>query len=108
MKARILKSIAASIAAVLVLGVFATADAGVNDRQKRQQKRIHQGVKSGELTKNEVKKLEKEQARIQRHETKAKSDGEFTLKERAKIRKEQDKASIHIYKEKHDKQDRLK
>ncbi|MEW5975768.1 MAG: hypothetical protein AB1898_08175 [Acidobacteriota bacterium] len=96
----------AAVAIVVLAGGLSWAEAGVNARQGRQQKRIRQGVRSGELTRNEVKKLEKQQVRIHRQEAKAKSDGEFTAKERAKIHRMQDKASRHIYKEKHDNQDR--
>ena len=78
----------------------------VGNRQIRQQKRIRQGVKSGSLTKNEVKKLEKQQARIQRTKRRMRSDGKVTVKERVKLERMQDKASRQICKEKHDRQTR--
>ena len=78
----------------------------VNEREKHQQQRIKEGVKSGELTGKEAKKLEKQQAKIHAEEAVAKSDGKVTKGERAKIHHDQNKASKHIYKEKHDKQDR--
>ncbi len=96
----------ATLSTVLSFGSFAVVEGGVNQRQRNQQKRIRQGVRSGELTRNEVRKLEKQQVWIHRHEVKAKSDGEFTNKERAKIHREQERASLHVYKEKHDNQAR--
>ena len=84
------------------------AQAGeVNERQKNQQGRIDEGVKSGELTKKETLKLEAEQAKIQKKKKRYKRNGgEIGPKERAKLEQEQDKASKHIYKEKHDAQTR--
>jgi len=79
----------------------------IDERQKHQQQRIDEGVKSGELTKKETLKLEAEQAKIQRKKRRFKrNDGEIGPKERAKLEQEQDKASKHIYKEKHDAQTR--
>lgn len=68
----------------------------VTKRQVQQQARIHQGVKSGELTKGETLRLEKEQAKIQADKKEAKSDGQITPQERRHIKKEQNKASRHI------------
>jgi hypothetical protein len=84
------------------------AQAGeVKERQKNQQGRIDEGVKSGELTKKETLKLEAEQAKIQKKKKRYKrDDGKIGPKERAKLEQEQDKASKHIYKEKHDAQTR--
>jgi hypothetical protein len=76
----------------------------VDEREKKQQKRIRDGKKSGELTKKESAKLEAEQAKIHRDEKKAKADGVVTPKERAKLQKEQNKASKDIKKQKHDEQ----
>jgi hypothetical protein len=63
-------------------------------------------VQDHELTRKEVRKLEKQQAKIHAAEARAKSDGEFTAKERARIQKSQNRASHQIYKEKHDRQTR--
>lgn len=76
----------------------------IDERQVNQQKRIDQGVQSGQLTEKEAKKLNKQQEKINKKETKMKEDGKLTKKERAKLRKEQEKADKKIYKEKHDKQ----
>jgi hypothetical protein len=68
----------------------------ITKRQLHQQERIKQGVKSGELTKGEAGKLEKQQAKIQHDKKVAKADGKVTPKERRKIRHEQNKASKDI------------
>ena len=79
----------------------------IKERQKNQQERIGEGVKSGELTKKETLELEAEQAKIQRKKRRfRRNDGKLGPKERAKLEQEQDKASKHIYNQKHDAQTR--
>lgn len=91
---------------VLPLAVYAgsTNDPVIQKREQNQEKRIEQGVKSGQLTPREAGKLEAEQAKVKQDEAKMKSDGTLTKKERAKLTREQNQASRHIHKEKHDKQ----
>lgn len=86
--------------AVLGTGVFANTPV-INHREARQEKRIQQGVHSGQLTTNEAMKLEKQQQHIQKMEAKAKADGVVTTKERAKITHAQNKANRHIRRLKH-------
>jgi hypothetical protein len=77
----------------------------INKRQVRQQKRIGQGVTSGELTGKEAARLEKQQVSINRQEQRLReSGGEFTKKERAVITHRQNRASRKIYRQKHDNQ----
>ncbi len=73
----------------------------INQRQKNQHARIKQGVKSGELTKGEARKLHNEEKTIQAEKQMAKVDGKVTPAERAKLRKDQNKASKDIYRLKH-------
>jgi len=73
----------------------------ITKKQIRQQARIKQGVQSGELTKGETVRLEKEQGKIRAEKLQAKSDGKVTPQERQKIRHDQRKASRHIYRAKH-------
>ena len=101
-----IKLIPAALVSTLLLGNLVFAQGTINQRERHQQRRIADGVRDGELTQKEGRKLEKEQAKIHTAEAKARADGEFTAKERAKIQKRQSKASHHIYKEKHDKQTR--
>jgi hypothetical protein len=76
----------------------------VKQREINQQGRIERGVKSGELTRRETARLEREQARIKTDKLMAKADGKVTAKERAKLRREQNRASKHIYNAKHNAQ----
>jgi hypothetical protein len=90
----------------LVAGIaFAqTATPKVTKRQAKQQARIHEGVKSGELTPKEFNRLEKQEGKIAADKAKAKEDGVVTGKERARLHREQNAVSRHIYRQKHDAQ----
>ena len=96
-----------AIALLTVLAVAPGAGAAtVNQRQERQQDRIEQGVKSGELTVREAARLEREQGRIQAEEKAFRSDGKLSKRERAKLQRDLNKSSRGIHREKHDAQKR--
>jgi len=100
-------SIAALVIAALPVLAFAQATPvtpNIDKRQANQERRIQQGVKSGELTPREAARLEKGQARIQRMENKAKADGTVSAKERKRIALAQDQQGKRIAREKHDRQ----
>ena len=95
----------------LVFGMCAasmgqTATPGINNRERRQQKRIRKGVRSGELTKKEAVRLEAQQARTRAAEASAKADGKVTAKERVRLQKRENRTSRTIYRQKHDQQTR--
>src|SRR5688572_14220980 len=89
-------------AGVLPLGASA---AQINRREHREQVRIRQGIRSGELTRPEVRRLEAQQAKIRIDERLARRNG-LTAKERERLQKELNRASKNIYNQKHDNQDR--
>ena len=92
--------------AVAISGALLSAQR-IPARQKAQQQRIEQGVRSGELTRREAVKLEAKEARLAREVRKDRIDGPgLTPKERVKIEKKQDRLSREIYREKHDGQTR--
>jgi hypothetical protein len=74
----------------------------IDQREANQERRIQQGVKSGELTPRETARLQAEQGRIQKTEAKAKADGKVTPRERERIGHLQNQASRDIRREKHD------
>ena len=74
---------------------------GINQRQFNQLRRIGQGVKSGELTKGETRRLLKQQKSIRGEVRQAKADGSFTKKERGHVALRQWKASADIFVGKH-------
>ena len=77
-------------------------DPGVNARQHRQHERIEQGVRSGQLTRQERKKLAAEQRAIRKEERAYKADGKLSKEERKDLQQDLNAASKHIYEEKHD------
>jgi hypothetical protein len=89
-----------------LISVEAAMAGRVGNRQIRQQKRIHQGIHSGELTGREVRALQREQRHVQRSKRRAWSDGELTPGERIRLEHKQDRASRHIYRFKHNEIDR--
>ena len=78
----------------------------INKRQHEQQKRIRQGVRSGELTRGETKRIEKDEREIRQEERAAKADGTVTAEERKEINKDLNKTNRRIYRAKHNNRDR--
>ena len=107
-----LSHIAAAILALATLGASAQTAAAapgantprIDQRQANQEKRIDQGIASGQLTQRETRKLEREQTHINKVEDKAKADGSVSAKERRRLTKAQNHASRDIHRQKHDKQ----
>ncbi len=79
-----------------------TATPRIDQREVNQQKRIDQGVASGQLTPKEAAGLENREAKIANDEAAAKADGKVTTAERVKLKREQNRASRAIYRQKHD------
>jgi hypothetical protein len=76
----------------------------IDQREANQEKRIDQGVTSGQLTKREAARLRAGEDRIARAEARAKADGTVTAKERKHLEKMENAESKKIAHEKHDKQ----
>ena len=99
------KMLAALLAAAITVPAFAqTGTPDIDQRQVNQERRIEQGVASGELTPRETRRLEAGQQHVQNMETRAKADGVVTRQERARIHQAQDVQSKRIYRQKHDRQ----
>lgn len=79
----------------------------IDQRQDRQERRIEQGVRSGELTPRETARLERGQARIRQMERQALADGRISRRERAAINREQDKQNQLIARLKHNNRSRI-
>lgn len=95
-------------AVVFVLGASAVSMAGshgIDRREYREQQRINQGIRSGELTRREARRLEAGLARIKIDERFARSDGNLSPRERARLNRELNHESGGIYRQKHDGQD---
>lgn len=110
MQTRWLKNFALLMTLTLFLPLTSFAQGGprnINAREREQQQRIRAGIRSGELTRAEVARLQAEQARIRAAEARMRrSDGVFTTRERARLQRELNQSSRHIYRQNHDRQDR--
>ena len=99
------KTFASLCAVAIVSTTFAAdnpRDPGVNARQRAQRKRINEGVRSGELTRDEAVKLRQEQRAIRTEKRAYKADGKVTAAERKDLHQDLNAASKDIYQEKHD------
>ena len=70
-------------------------------RDHRQTRRIRQGIRSSKITRPEVRRLKKEQHRIDSAFHRASADGHLNWRERRRLGKMQDRAGRHIYRAKH-------
>ncbi len=70
-------------------------------RDNRQKRRIHKGIRSGQITRPEARSLKKEQRRIHRAYDRALADGYLNRHEKKRLNRMQNRASRHIYRSKH-------
>lgn len=96
-------AVAVGLALVGSLALTGGAEAGIEQREWRQQARIRQGIASGELTRREAIRLESNAAAIERQERAMRHSGAgLTPCERARLNRRLDAQSARIYEEKHD------
>lgn len=92
----------AGLGVLTTMLMAAVASAGpVQRREGRQQARIAQGVRSGELTPRETNRLEREQRGVERRREHALADGQIGPRERAGLQRAQNRASRDIHRLKH-------
>ena len=75
----------------------------VGQRQRNQQERIAQGIKSGQLTAGETAHLEGRETAVNHeiHNERAANGGTLTPQERAQVNRQQNRTSNAIYRKKH-------
>jgi hypothetical protein len=80
----------------------------IRQRKLNQQARIHEGVKSGELTKHEAHNLEKKEHALNKEERNMRKmdGGKLTKQDRKTLQQQQNQLSKQIYKDKHNKRKR--
>ena len=98
------RTLVAAIIALASVSAFAQSTPRVDQRQANQERRIDQGVASGELTPRETARLERGQQHVDNMEANAKADGVVTKRERAKLAHAQNVQSRRIHRQKHDAQ----
>ena len=98
------------IAVILALSATALpALAGtprLDAREQNQRERIAQGIRSGELTRPEARRLVRGEVRLHRHERLARADVVITRAERYRLDRHADRMSGRIYRQKHGRQSR--
>ncbi len=92
-----------SAAALIALGAPLTFAQNIHQRKVNQQRRIANGVKSGQLTPGETARLERQQASINReeHRMRKADNGHLTAADRRALNRRQNRASRNIYAKKH-------
>ena len=100
------KGIVAGLLAGLVILGSLPALAGpyspnIDQREMNQERRIYQGVRSGQISPWEFRHLENEQARFRAAEARIRADGRLDRSERARLTRMQDRANRDIYRYKH-------
>jgi len=91
-----LTTITAALGLAFSAGAFAQAGSGTVQRDVNQQNRIEQGLQSGQLTTREAGKLEREETKVERDQSKAMQDGKLSPAEKARLAREQNNVSRDI------------
>lgn len=94
-----------AVFALMLIISIATEAQSVKSRI--QQRRIAEGVRSGELTRHETRLLGKQQRRIRHERREACADGVVTPGERREIRRDKRYANRNIFRKKHNRRDRI-
>lgn len=101
MKIKILGGLLMAAMAVTSVANAQTHTPVINHRQHNQERRINQGVRSGELTRNETRHLRKDERGIRAEKRTAMAEGRMTKHERRHISRQQNRLSRKIYRDKH-------
>ncbi|MDF2433476.1 MAG: hypothetical protein JWP44_3107 [Mucilaginibacter sp.] len=101
MRVKILGGLLVAILAVTSIAQAQSRTPVINQRQRNQHARINQGVRSGQLTRNETHNLRTDERRIQDQKMRAKASGHVTAAERTHLRHEENRTSRAIYRDKH-------
>jgi len=99
---------AAAFCGSLLIASPAAAEGRIHKRADRQQERIAQGVKSGQLTAGETARLERKEAGLNKEVRGMRQEdgGKLSAADRALVNHQQNQLSRQIYRQKHDAQTR--
>ena len=101
MKIKIFGGLLVAALAITSIAQAQTRTPVINQRHHNQERRINQGVRSGQLTRNEARHLRTREARINHDKRMAKADGHVTVAERRHLRREENPISRSISRERH-------
>ena len=92
---------------VAVPAAAAERERGINARQGMQQHRIQQGVRQGDLTRGEARRLQGDARDIRREERRFRAEGDLSHGERRHVQRDLDNLSRDIHDQRHDGQRRF-
>ncbi len=95
-------AVAVLLAMAPAASIAAPHERNVNARQHHQQHRIHEGVRQGDLTRGEARRLQGEARDIRVKEREYRADGQLTRPERRELHRDLDHLSRDIHRERHD------
>jgi hypothetical protein len=95
------RSVLMVAATFLVAGTSSGLAGEIKKHEKKEERRIERGEKSGKLTPKEAQRLENQQDVIEKEREQALEDGHVSKRERKDIRHDQKRLSQDIYKKKH-------
>ena len=101
MKLNIIGGLLIAAMAVTSAATAQTQTPVINARQHNQERRINQGVRSGELTHHEARKLRNDERNIRADKRMARANGHVSRGERRYIRHQENRTSRAIYRDKH-------
>jgi len=101
MKITILGGALVALLAITSIANAQTHTPVINRREHRQERRINQGVRSGELTRNEAHNLRHDERHIRNEKRLAMATGRMDGAERRHLRREENRTSRAIYRDKH-------
>lgn len=101
---KLVRPAAAAVLSPLLFAAIASAESRIERRKENQQRRIAQGVASGELTPRETARLERQETRLNGEIRDMREDdgGRLTPKDRRIVNRQQNRLSRRIYRQKHD------
>lgn len=93
-------SIAIALGGLFIATASAQTTGGTAQRDVNQQNRIEQGLQSGSLSTGEAAKLEGQESKVEKMQTKDLQDGKQSPAEKARLDKAQDNVSTDIHRDK--------
>ena len=85
-------------------GAYAQSMSGIDRQQDYQQNRIEQGIRSGQITREEAARLRQGELAIDRAQARARADGVVSDAERRRIEGMVQRENRDIYRQSHDRQ----
>jgi hypothetical protein len=102
-----MRTTSGTILMLLSLMAVPAAHAGIDVREQRQRARIHEGLRSGELSGREAARLRAEQAALRAEERRYRTTGGgLSAWERRDLQRDLNRSSRRIHRQKHDGQGR--